>query len=141
MFIAKMPSSTAAPLAVKGANHKPGLMKLMTVISRNAPTAYRWYKARYQWVSALAHRYDVYSSWVIANRWTSNTQLIGPGPRRCGCNLKLVNFKLISRTDISSISCKIAPRWMTQRPHRWQVNIGSCNGLIVCCHLISPSCS
>ena len=29
-------------------------------------------------------------------------------PGRCSCNIKLVNFKLISRIDILSISCKIA---------------------------------
>ena len=37
MFIAKMPSSTAAPLAVKGANHQPGLMKLAGGIHRMIP--------------------------------------------------------------------------------------------------------
>ena len=35
-------------------------------------------------------------------------------PGRCGCNLKLVIFKLTSRVDILSISCEIALRWMTQ---------------------------
>ena len=35
-------------------------------------------------------------------------------PRRCGCNLKLTIFKPISRTDMLSIACKIALRWMLQ---------------------------
>ena len=35
-------------------------------------------------------------------------------PGTYGCNLKLVIFKLKSRTDILSISCEIALRWMPQ---------------------------
>ena len=35
-------------------------------------------------------------------------------PGRCGCNLKLVIFKLTARVDILSISCEIALRWMPQ---------------------------
>ena len=35
-------------------------------------------------------------------------------PGRCGCNLKLIIFKRMSRTDILSISCEIALRWMPQ---------------------------
>ena len=33
---------------------------------------------------------------------------------RCGCNNKLMIFKLMSRIDIWSISCEIALRWMPQ---------------------------
>ena len=35
-------------------------------------------------------------------------------PGRCGCNLKLVIFKLTSRVYILNISCEIALRWMPQ---------------------------
>ena len=37
-------------------------------------------------------------------------------PRKYICNLKLVNFKLISRRDTLGIYCKIAHRWMSQNP-------------------------
>ena len=33
-------------------------------------------------------------------------------PGKCGCNLKLVFFQVISRTDILGISLASAPRWM-----------------------------
>ena len=35
-------------------------------------------------------------------------------PEKCGCNLKLVVFKLISTLDIFSIPCEIALGWMPQ---------------------------
>ena len=35
-------------------------------------------------------------------------------PGRCGCNIVLVIFKLISMIDILSISCKITLMWMLQ---------------------------
>ena len=35
-------------------------------------------------------------------------------PRRCGCNLKSIIFKLISRTDVLCISCEISLRWMPE---------------------------
>ena len=35
-------------------------------------------------------------------------------PGRCGCNVKLVIFKLIPRIDALSISCEIALMWMPQ---------------------------
>ena len=57
-------------------------------------------------------------------------QLNSLTPGRCGCNLKSVMFKLISRIDILSISCEIAPRWMPQDLIWWLVNIGSGNGLV-----------
>ena len=34
------------------------------------------------------------------------------GPRRCGCNLKFIFFKLLPRIDILSIFCEIDCRWM-----------------------------
>ena len=36
------------------------------------------------------------------------------GPGRCGWNFELAVFKLISRIDILSISCKITHRWVPQ---------------------------
>ena len=41
----------------------------------------------------------------------------------CGCTLKWVNFELILRIGISSLSFEIA----ITRPHRWLVNIGPGN--------------
>ena len=42
-------------------------------------------------------------SWVYGNSLA---------PERCGSNCKLIIFKLVSRIDILSISCKIAIGWM-----------------------------
>ena len=46
---------------------------------------------------------------IIALCWVNSLV-----PGIWGCNLKLVIFKLMSRVDILSISCKIAFRWMPQ---------------------------
>ena len=46
------------------------------------------------------------------NEITQRPRLNSLVPGRCGCNLKLVIFKLTSRLDILSISCEIALRWM-----------------------------
>ena len=35
-------------------------------------------------------------------------------PLRCGCDIKFLIFKLISRKDTLSITCEIALRWMSQ---------------------------
>ena len=44
----------------------------------------------------------------------------------CGCNFKLLIFKLVWRIDILSLSCVISLRW----PHWWLVNIGLGNNLV-----------
>ena len=49
---------------------------------------------------------------------------------RCGCNLKLVIFKLASRIDIISISCEIAPKVNDTRPHWWFGNTALGNVLV-----------
>ena len=50
------------------------------------------------------------------------SNLLAPG--RCGCNLKLIIFELISRVDILSISYGFALRHMSQ---------DICHGLAWCC--------
>ena len=57
-----------------------------------------------------------------ANIWEVNTL----APKRCGCNLKLVIFKLISRID----SLKNCTQVNATRPQRWSANTGSGNGLL-----------
>ena len=57
------------------------------------------------------------------DRWGSNFNSLTSG--RYSCNLKLVNFKLISQIDTLCNFCDIAPR-----PRWWFVNIGSGNGLV-----------
>ena len=51
-------------------------------------------------------------------------------PVRCGCNLKLVIFKLRSMIDVFCISCEIILRWMPQDLTNKKVTIGSVNGLV-----------
>ena len=44
--------------------------------------------------------------------WIGNKPFFNSlAPGRCGCYLKLVIFKLVSRINIMSISCKIVLRW------------------------------
>ena len=50
-------------------------------------------------------------------------------PGRCGCNLKLAIFKLVSRINILSISWNCLQVNGTETPW-WLVNIGSDNGLV-----------
>ena len=49
---------------------------------------------------------------------------------RCGCYLKWVIFKLISRVDIFEHFLWNCPEVYTTRSHWWLVNIGSDNGLV-----------
>ena len=52
------------------------------------------------------------SSWPKEKNVKVSVNALAPG--RCGCNLKLINFKIISRIEISGISCEITRRWMPQ---------------------------
>ena len=51
---------------------------------------------------------------------------------RCSCNIELVVFKLISKNDILSISCKIALRLFPKDLCHWLlINIGSPHGSVL----------
>ena len=63
---------------------------------------------RPQWVKLASAGWP--PSWV-RDRW-----VISLASRKCGCNLKTIIFKLISRLDILSISWDIALRWIPQDP-------------------------
>ena len=63
-------------------------------------------------------------------------------PGRCGFKRKLVIFKLISRINILSTSCKIALRWMPQHLTNdaiWRHRSGSTMAQVMACWLMVPS--
>ena len=68
---------------------------------------------------------------ILHHHYCDGPLLNSLDPGRCGCNLKLIIiFKFIYITDILSISCEIALRWVPQDHQLWLVNIGSINRLV-----------
>ena len=59
----------------------------------------------------MSYLYDVYALWIFVQcLWDMVHVIFRPG--RCGCNLKWVIFKFISRIDSLSIFCKTDISWI-----------------------------
>ena len=114
------PVQVRGPLPVPLHHDKNTLLMSYSKCPKSCNNASWWYSQHGISLLYSGRGADVYSVYSWINSLT---------PRICRCNLNLVIFKLLSR--ILSISSETALRVNETRPHRWLVNIGSGNGLVL----------
>ena len=112
MFIAKIPSSTAAPLAVKGANHKPGLWNYVDLECCVATVCHQeWGAVSYSSLSIT--QVKIYSSSYLTrptleHRWT------------LGC-LRSIYPDMINHFASQSQTCQLLLHFFNIEMKLWKV--------------------